>query len=211
VTVGIATSFAASFALLPLLPLFDVSLNMLSLFAFMMVIGIVVDDAIVIGESIHITNEQGVEGDDAAIIGVAEVAKPVLFGVLTTMVVFAPMAFLPGSTAEYTRAISIVVVLALSFSILEALLILPSHLRHLKKSAAIDPQKPSKLALIQRRVANSMSYLGNDLYGPFLLRMIKHKYLVITLFVGGLLVAANLLANNYVKQSFMPKIASDKI
>lgn len=206
VTAGIAVAFAASFALLPTV---DVSLNMLSLFAFLMVIGIVVDDAIVIGESIHLANEAGHEGDEAAIIGVSEVAKPVLFGVLTTMVVFAPMAFLPGSTAEYTRSISLVVVLALAFSLFEALLILPSHLRHLKKSE--NEKAPSLFSRLQSKLSDAMLYLANVVYGRFILQLIEYKYAVLTLFVGGLLVAINLLNNNYVQQSFMPQISGDKI
>ncbi|MDU0354173.1 efflux RND transporter permease subunit [Paraglaciecola aquimarina] len=92
VSVGIGTAFAAAFWLLPS---FSVSLNMLSLFAFMMVIGIVVDDAIVIGESIHKQHELGHHGEKAALLGVQAVAKPVVFGVLTTIIVFMPMAFLP--------------------------------------------------------------------------------------------------------------------
>ncbi|GGA84654.1 acriflavin resistance protein [Neiella marina] len=206
VSAGIGVAFAASFALLPSV---DVSLNMLSLFAFLMVIGIVVDDAIVIGESIHLANESGLEGDEAAIKGVSDVAKPVLFGVLTTMVVFAPMAFLPGSTAEYTRSISLVVVLALAFSLFEALLILPSHLRHLKNK----PQQQSRswFSRLQLRIANGMQYLANFVYGRFIVWLLKHKYGVITVFVGMLLISINLLNNNYVQQSFMPQISGDKI
>ncbi|AWB67806.1 AcrB/AcrD/AcrF family protein [Saccharobesus litoralis] len=206
VTAGIATSFAASFALLPTM---DVSLNMLSLFAFMMVIGIVVDDAIVIGESVHLAHEAGHHGDDAAIFGVSQVAKPVIFGVLTTMVVFAPMAFLPGSTAEFTRAISIVVVLALSFSLFEALLILPSHLRHLKDQHTAE--KPSRLQVIQDKFAHSLDVLNSRLYFPLVKFIYAHKYSVVFGFIGALLIGISLLQNNYIKQSFMPQIADDKI
>lgn len=206
VSAGIATAFAASFALLPS---FDVSLNMISLFAFLMVIGIVVDDAIVIGESVHLSHEAGLHGEEAAIDGVAQVAKPVLFGVLTTMVVFAPMAFLPGSTAEFTRAIATVVILSLAFSLFEALFILPSHLRHLQDD---EPnKKPSKLAKLQKRIASSLDHLNERFYCKLLQWCFNHKQTTIAIFVGAVFIGLSLLNNNYIKQSFMPQIADDKI
>ncbi|MBU2883457.1 efflux RND transporter permease subunit [Psychrosphaera sp. B3R10] len=206
VSAGIATAFAASFALLPS---FDVSLNMISLFAFLMVIGIVVDDAIVIGESVHLSHEAGLHGEEAAIEGVTQVAKPVLFGVLTTMVVFAPMAFLPGSTAEFTRAIATVVILSLAFSLFEALFILPSHLRHLQGDK--PSEKPSKLAKIQKRIASSLDYLNERFYIKLLQWCYKHKQTTIAIFVGAVFIGFSLLNNNYINQSFMPQIADDKI
>ena len=211
VTAGIATAFAASFALLPT---FDVSLNMLSLFAFLMVIGIVVDDAIVIGESVHLSHEDGHHGDEAAIYGVAQVAKPVLFGVLTTMVVFAPMAFLPGSNAEFTRAIATVVILSLAFSLFEALCILPSHLRHLKDDDAKirkTRKKPNKLEDLQQNVAASLNWLNIKGYQPLVKKCYAHRYSVLVIFVGLFFIGLSLLNNNYIKKSFMPQIADDKI
>lgn len=206
VTAGIGTAFAASFALLPT---FDVSLNMLSLFAFLMVIGIVVDDAIVIGESIHLSHEEGKHGEEAAIHGVSQVAKPVLFGVLTTMVVFLPMAFLPGSTAELTRAIAVVVILSLAFSLFEALCILPSHLRHLKDD---EPQrKISKLERLQGRVAGLIDDFNKQLYMPFMRLCYQYKSSVVVIFIGLFFIGLSLLNNNYVNKSFMPQIADDKI
>lgn len=206
VTAGIATAFAASFALLPA---FGVSLNMLSLFAFLMVIGIVVDDAIVIGESVHLANENGHHDEEAAIVGVSNVAKPVLFGVLTTMVVFAPMAFLPGSTAEFTRSIAIVVILSLAFSLFEALFILPTHLRHLKHKEKNDTK--STLENFQEKIANSLDTVNFRVYMPFITLCHKHKYTVILLFIGAFIIGISLLKNNYIKQSFMPQISDDKI
>lgn len=209
VTAGIGTAFAASFALLPT---FDVSLNMLSLFAFLMVIGIVVDDAIVIGESVHLSHEEGHHSEDAAINGVAQVAKPVLFGVLTTMVVFAPMAFLPGSNAEFTRAIATVVLLSLAFSLFEALCILPSHLRHLNDHANKSlKEKKNALERIQVKIAASLDGLNVRVYQPLIQFCYQHRLSVLVLFMGLFLIGLSLLNNNYIKQSFMPQIADDKI
>lgn len=206
VSMGITTAFAAAFWLLP--PM-DVSLNMLSLFAFMMVIGIVVDDAIVIGESIHRKHELGLHGEMAAYEGVKEVFKPVTFGVITTMVVFAPMSFLPGSISEFTRAISIVVVLALSFSLFEALFILPSHLRHLPDDDKHN--KPSKLAQLQSKVANLMRLMSDKLYAPLIARLVNYRYLVVVAFALIFALSVKLLNDSYVKESFEPKIEADTV
>ncbi|MCM2681390.1 efflux RND transporter permease subunit [Echinimonas agarilytica] len=206
VTIGIGTAFAAGFWLLPS---FDVSLNMMSLFAFMMVIGIVVDDAIVIGESIHRKHEEGFHGAEAAYQGVKEVSKPVLFGVITTIVVFAPMAFLPGSTAEFTRAISIVVVLALGFSLFEALFILPSHLRHLPDD---DPhRKESKLETLRKRFSNIMLWLANAVYKPTMHYVLNYRYIVVAIFIVAFGLSVKLLNDGYVLESFEPKIEADTI
>lgn len=205
VTMGIATSFAAAFWLLP--PM-DVSLNMLSLFAFMMVIGIVVDDAIVIGESIHRKHEQGLHGERAAYEGVKEVFKPVTFGVITTMVVFAPMSFLPGSIAEFTRAISIVVVLALFFSLFEALFILPSHLRHLPDD---EPGEPNKLEKLQGKIASLIRLFSDKVYAPAIKVLLGYRYIVVVVFLLIFSLSVKLLNDDFVKQSFEPKIEADTI
>lgn len=206
VSIGIGTAFAAAFWLLPT---FSVSLNMLSLFAFMMVIGIVVDDAIVIGESIHKQHELGHHGENAALLGVKAVAKPVVFGVITTIVVFMPMAFLPGSTAEFTRTIAIVVMLALAFSLFEALFILPSHLRHLPDD---DPDnKPTKLDKIQKKFADFLTWVGEEIYGPFIDFLLRWRYIVVAIFILVFCLSVKLLNDNFVLQSFEPKIEADTI
>ena len=131
VTVGIGVSFLGAFALLPAN---DVSLNLLSTFAFLLVLGIVVDDAIVVGESIHHhVHQRGLSGEQAAVEGAFAVSRPVIFAVLTTMVAFAPWLFLSGVTAQFTRQLSVVITLALLFSLIEAFLILPSHLRDMNR------------------------------------------------------------------------------
>ncbi|MEM1412455.1 MAG: efflux RND transporter permease subunit, partial [Pseudomonadota bacterium] len=128
VAVGIATAYAGAFVFLPHV---DVSLNMISTFAFLLVLGIVVDDAIVVGEGVHAESHRIGGGPPAAMAGAQLVAKPVIFAVLTTVIAFLPWLFLPGSTSEFTRHITWVVVLALAFSLIESLLILPAHLRKL--------------------------------------------------------------------------------
>jgi multidrug efflux pump subunit AcrB len=129
VAAGIATAYAGAFVFLPSV---GVSLNMLSTFAFLLVLGIVVDDAIVVGEGIHTEAHNKEGGIEAAIAGAKLVAKPVIFGVLTTIMAFLPWLFLSGGTSEFTRHITWVVILALMFSLVESLWILPSHLSGMK-------------------------------------------------------------------------------
>jgi len=118
------------------LPTLGVSLNMLSTFAFLLVLGIVVDDAIIVGERVHTEQQSGKSSLNGAIDGTYKVSKPVIFGVLTTIIAFLPWLFLSGTTQEFTRQISWVVILALAFSLIEAFLILPAHLSKLKPTTS---------------------------------------------------------------------------
>ena len=125
VAAGIAISFVGTCAVMAV---FDTSINLFSLFAFILVMGLVVDDAVVVGESIASARESGLGGIAAATQGARRVAMPVVFGVLTTVATFTPLFFIPGSYGALVRAIPIVVVAALSISLLESLLVLPHHL-----------------------------------------------------------------------------------
>jgi len=158
VSIGIATAFAGGLALLPL---FGVSFNMISTFAFLLVIGVIVDDAIIVGEAIHFKTEEGEVGLDAAVGGANMVVKPVIFAVLTTMIFFAPWMYLSGGTSEFTRAISLVVILALFFSLVESLLILPAHLTQLKP---INPK--SRIMRMQNKIAQSLQWVATQVYTP---------------------------------------------
>lgn len=127
VTMGIPISFIGS---LLIMPLADASINMISLFAFIVCLGIVVDDAIVVGEAIYTKRKQGLPPFEAAIAGVREVAVPVFFAVMTTVVAFAPMLFVSGVSGKFFRLIPIVVIAVLMISLVESLLVLPAHLAH---------------------------------------------------------------------------------
>lgn len=203
VTIGIATAFAGGLALLPL---FDVSFNMISTFAFLLVIGVIVDDAIIVGEAIHSKTEDGETGEIAAINGSRMVVKPVIFAVLTTMIFFAPWMFLSGGTSEFTRAISLVVILALFFSLVESLLILPAHLAHLK------PVNPKSLIMrVQAKIANSLVWVATRLYRPAITWALRKRYLTASFFVGMMILTIGLVANGLVKSTFLPESESDQI
>ena len=203
VSMGIATAFAGGLALLPL---FGVSFNMISTFAFLLVIGVVVDDAIIVGEAIHSKTEDGDTDEIAAINGARMVVKPVIFAVLTTMIFFAPWMFLSGSTSEFTRAISLVVIFALLFSLVESLLILPAHLAHLKP---VNPK--SRIMRLQTKIANSLNMVATKLYRPSITWALRRRYFTASIFMALMILTIGLVANGVVKSSFLPEGESDEI
>ncbi len=127
VALGIPVCMLGACAMLPLL---GESFNTISLFAFILVLGIVVDDAVIVGESIDHQRRQGLTGGQAAISGAQRVAKPILFAVMTTLFAFAPLLFLPGPEGALMRVIPIVSMTILLLSLVESLWILPAHLSH---------------------------------------------------------------------------------
>lgn len=205
VTVGIATAFAGGIMLLPFL---GVSWNVLSLFAVLLVIGVVVDDAIVVGENIHKEVESGRrEGLDAAIVGTQLVMKPVMFGVITTIIMFTPWLLLDGGASQFTGPISLVVIAALTFSLIESLLILPAHLSHLKK----HKEKQTGIAGFQAKIADSLLWVADNIYRPVLELAISYRYATAAFFIGLFMLALGLVSNGYVKQSFFPEIEADLV
>ncbi len=203
VSVGIAISFAGGLAFLPIN---GVSFNMISTFAFLLVIGVVVDDAIIVGEAIHRENEHGRYGVTAAIAGTKMVIKPVIFAVLTTMIFFAPWMFLSGPTREFTRAISLVVILALAFSLIESLFILPAHLAHLKP---INPK--NALAKFQKKMADSIVSFAHHTYRPAIVWSIKHHWITAAAFLAAFIMSIGLMSQGVVKFTFMPETESNQI
>lgn len=203
VTAGIGVAFLGTFALLPVN---DVSLNVMSTFAFLLVLGIVVDDAIVVGESIHHhTHEMG-GGAEAAIAGAYAVSRPVIFAVLTTMIAFAPWLFVSGETAQVTRQLSIVITVALSISLIEAFFILPSHLRDLRHRENLRG-----LALKQQRVEHGISHFAQRRYRPILDWVIRRRYLTAAAFASTFLIALGLYSSGWVKFYFLPEVENGQI
>jgi multidrug efflux pump subunit AcrB len=203
VAVGIATAYAGAFVLLG--PV-GVSLNMLSTFAFLLVLGIVVDDAIVVGEGIHSESNRIGGGVNAAISGAQLVAKPVVFGVITTIMAFLPWLFVSGSTSEFTRHITWVVILALGFSLVESLLILPAHLSSMKPR-----ENMRRFGRFQKRIADSILNFAQYRYRKIAGWSMDHRYLTTSIFLGALVIGFGLFGTGWVKKSFMPDIESDEI
>lgn len=198
VAVGIAISFTGAFILMPAT---GVSLNFLSIFGFLLVIGVVVDDAIIVGESIHNQVEAGKKGADASILGTQLVMKPVFFAVITTMIAFSPWLFIGGGAAQFTRQISLTVIYALTFSLIEAFLILPAHLSHMK------PQnKDGVYYRLQRVFAEGILTLADKVYRPVIKTALRFRYMTVAGFFMALAISISLLAQGWISFKFMPEI-----
>jgi multidrug efflux pump subunit AcrB len=205
VAAGIATAYAGAFVFLPTV---GVSLNMLSTFAFLLVLGIVVDDAIVVGEGIHTEAHNKEGGIEAAIAGAQLVAKPVIFGVLTTIMAFLPWLFLSGGTSEFTRHITWVVILALMFSLVESLWILPSHLSGLKTR---NIASLGRFGHFQKGISDGIIHFAHKRYRKISQFAVDRRYLTTSIFITALVVGIGLFNSGWVKKAFMPEMESDEI
>ncbi|WP_286963450.1 efflux RND transporter permease subunit, partial [Idiomarina sp. UBA3992] len=194
-------------ALMPL-PMFDISINMISLFGFILVLGIVVDDAIVIGESAYTEIEENGKSIDNVIAGAKRVAMPATFGVLTTMVAFVPMLTVEGGMGAIWESIAWVVILCLAFSLVESKLILPAHIANMKYSK----QKGEKANAFQRfrnKFAGAIKSFVDNYYRPFLKKCLHYRYTTLASFVGLLILMAGLMSGGIVRWVFFPDIPSD--
>ncbi len=201
VIVGIPISFLGAFALMPPVGL---DLNMLSLFGFIMVLGIVVDDAIIIGESAHHSITKYGHSTNSIVHGANRVAIPATFGVLTTIVAFMPLLMISGFAAAFTESIGWVVILCLIFSLIESKLILPSHLVHFGK-----PNEESWFNKIPKHANAKLEDFVHTYYVPFVRKCIDNRYITLSTFIGMFIVATSLLAGGIVRVVFLPEIPSD--
>ena len=204
VSLGIPISFLGSFLILPLI---GVTFNMVSMFAFIVTLGIVVDDAIVVGENVYFHRQQGLPWYEAAVTGARDIATPVIFSILTNMVTFMPLLFVPGFMGKVFREIPLVVVTVFFISLIESLFILPAHLAH--KKDASETGFFSKLHEWQQRFSVYFTRLVRTRYGPFLSLVLRWRY--ISFSVGAMVL---MLAFGYVKSGrlgfeLFPKIESD--
>ena len=205
VTIGIAAAFMGAIAVAPYI---GISLNMISLFAFLLVIGIVVDDAIVVGESAYFHVENGISGEHGAIAGANMVVKPVYFAVITTILMFIPFLLMTGPIQTMFGQISLVVIAVLIFSLIEAFFILPAHLRHLEP---IDPAKQGPLMRFQSKVANSLVSFAKRIFRPFVAMLIKFRYVTLSVFVGLFIMSIMLLQSGIAPRAMIPEVEGDMI
>lgn len=209
VMLGIPVCFLGTIALLPM-PFIDVSINMISLFGFILVLGIVVDDAIVIGESAYTEIEENGKSIDSVIAGAKRVAMPATFGVLTTMVAFLPMLMVDGAMGAIWESIAYVVILCLGFSLVESKLILPAHIAHMKYSKSAQ-DKPNGFQRVRNGFANAVQRFVTNYYRPFLKKCLHHRYTTLATFVGMLILMSGLISGGIVRWVFFPDIPSDFI
>ncbi|ACA85184.1 efflux RND transporter permease subunit [Shewanella woodyi] len=206
VMMGLPVCFLGTALLMPIEP-FSMSINLLTLFAFILVLGIVVDDAIVIGESAYSETQLHGHSLDNVVKGAKRVAMPATFGVLTTIAAFIPMLMVSGPQGVIWKSIGMIVILCLVFSLVESKLILPAHLAHMK------PKKPNlnPNAFVRFKLAlnSKLQHFIHHKYRYFLERCIKNRYSVVSLFIGVLILSIALVVSGTVRWVFFPDLPSD--
>jgi multidrug efflux pump subunit AcrB len=201
---------------------FDVTINVLSLFGMIIVIGILVDDGIVIAENIYQHYEKGKSPEQAALDGVMEVLPAIVSAILTTILAFSIFLFLDGRIGEFFGEVSVVVILTLVVSLVEALIILPAHLAHSKALRVKSPQQKtgilgvfqnifSKLRDINSYGDRIMRWLRDKLYSPTLRFALNYKFLTISFFIVFLILTSASFQGGIIRGAFLPQIASDRI
>jgi multidrug efflux pump subunit AcrB len=202
VAVGLPFGFFGMFIFAPGL----ITINVLSLFGMIIVIGILVDDGIVIGENIYYHYEMGKNPIRAAIDGTMEVIPPIVSAILTTIVAFSTFFFLRGRIGDFFSEVSIVVVLTLSISLIEALIILPSHIAH---SRAL--KKGARRFLVNDYADRALNWLRDKLYAPVLRFFLANKILGFAIPLSLLIITLGAMGGGIIKLTFFPSIASDEV
>ncbi|WP_320172448.1 efflux RND transporter permease subunit [Maridesulfovibrio sp.] len=183
------------------------SVNMISMFAFIITLGIVVDDAIVVGENVYTMRQQGMSWTDAACEGAKRIAMPVVFSVLTNIVAFMPMFFVPGVMGKIFKVIPLVVVSVFTISLVESLFVLPAHLGHGSE------RKPGKIMSFvlryQQVISNGLLKFINKIYRPFLDRAVTWRYMTVALGLACLIVSFAFIKSGRLGFTLFPKIESD--
>ncbi len=221
VVLGIPVCFLGAIALMPWL---GVSINIVSLFGFILVLGVVVDDAIVTGENIYTRQKEGVDPVKASIDGAEEVALPVVFGVLTTMMAFIPLFFMTGFHGAWMPQIATIVIAVLAFSLIESKLILPSHLTHNPRRWArtciqffIGAGLTNRIAKlyggfsrVQQSIANSIEWFVRKIFQPALNFSLAHRYTVLAVFLGGITLIIGAYMGGRIKEMKFPRVESER-
>jgi multidrug efflux pump subunit AcrB len=204
VSIGIPISFLGT---LLFMPVFDTSINMITLFAFIVSLGIVVDDTIVVGENIYRYQQQGYPRMKAAVMGVREMAMPITFAVLTNIITFMPMLFVPGTMGKVFYSIPIVVISTFSISLIECLFVLPAHLAHTsrKKSGGILGWAEGR----QQAFSYWFQKMVSTVYGPFLRISLSYRYITLALGIALLILSIGYIESGRIGMTMFPREESD--
>jgi multidrug efflux pump subunit AcrB len=205
--IGIPVSILGSLILLPLM---DASVNMISVFGFIVTLGIVVDDAVVVGEDIFHKISQGMSRMDAAVAGVKEMTVPVVFAVSTNIIAFLPLFFVPGESGRFLHVLPAVIIAVFAVSLVEVLLILPSHLAFSRKQPKSN-SIVSKIDQAQTRLRIKLDAAMERFYKPILAAVIRFRYITIAVFSAFLLVVVAYTSSGRVNFTFNPTIENDYI
>ncbi|TMU55629.1 efflux RND transporter permease subunit [Flagellimonas algicola] len=215
VAFGLPIAFLGMFVFAPML---NVTINVLSLFGMIIVIGILVDDGIVIAENIYQHYEKGKSPIKAAIDGTMEVIPPILSAIITTILAFSIFLFLDGRIGDFFSEVSVIVILTLVVSLVEALIILPAHLAHSKalRPKSQDPQSSigrifAKLRVINKLGDQAMAWMRDKWYSPTLRFALRYKFLTFSFFFLALALTFGSIGGGIIRTSFFPQIASDRV
>jgi multidrug efflux pump subunit AcrB len=204
VSLGIPISFLGSFLFLA--PT-GFSINMVSMFAFIVTLGIVVDDAVVVGENIYFCRRQGMPVLNAAIKGTRNIAMPVVFSVITNMVAFVPLMFIPGFMGKVFKTIPFVVIAVFGVSLIESLYVLPAHLGHNRRRPLFFPL--NYLEKWQNQFSRFFETMIKKYYGGFLFWLLDHRYTVIAFGIALLMTTAGFVSSGRMGMVMFPKVESD--
>jgi multidrug efflux pump subunit AcrB len=202
VTLGIPISILGSFLFLSQT---DASINMISLFAFIVTLGIIVDDAIVVGENIYEKREKGMPATQAAIEGAREIAAPVTFAVMTNIVAFMPMLFVPGASGRLYLQIPAVAISVFLISLIDSLFILPAHLSHSPKRTLFW----KIVSLPSESFSRGLNLFIEKVYGPVVRFATREHYLTVSIGVTILILCVSVVLGGWIPFNFMPKIDAD--
>jgi len=215
VAFGLPVAFLGMFIFAPMV---NVTINVLSLFGMIIVIGILVDDGIVIAENIYQHYEKGKKPIQAAIDGTMEVIPPIVSAIVTTILAFSIFLFLDGRIGDFFGEVSVIVILTLVVSLVEALIILPAHLAHSKalRKQNTEPKTGIAKVFAQLRVINrlgdqSMAWMRDKVYSPVLRFALEYKMLTFSFFVLALFLTFGSIGGGIIRTAFFPRIASDRI
>ncbi|MBF0204952.1 MAG: efflux RND transporter permease subunit, partial [Desulfamplus sp.] len=200
VSMGIPVSVLGSFIFLSNV---NFSINVISMFAFIVTLGIVVDDAIVVGESVYSKREE--DNLDAAIHGTREVGIPVVFSILTNIVAFIPIMFVPGMMGKIFWVIPVVVIAVFSVSLIESLFILPAHLSHMSKPGRIMQWVNEK----QQYASRALMYFVAKVYAPFVIFAVRNRYITISIALAILISVVGYVKSGRITTTLMPRVESD--
>ena len=206
-TIGIPISFMGAFWVMPY---FDTTINMISLFAFILSLGIVVDDAIVVGENIFSYRQKGMGHIDAAIRGVKEMTAPVTMAVLTTVFAFMPLLYIAGILGKFIRVIPVVVISVLMFSLVEALFILPAHLSGRGVSGS-EKKRPGPLARFQLFVRSGLDGFVYGRFSRFVEKVVAWRYVTMAVSIVILLGIIGYIQSGRIKFVMWPKVDADNV
>lgn len=202
--VGIPVSIIGAISLLPAM---DASINMISLFGFIVTLGIVVDDAIVVGEEIFHQTSRGVPRLEAAIRGVRRMTVPVVFAVSTNIIAFLPLLFVPGETGLFFRALPAVVIAVFTISLVECLFVLPAHLAHMRPPGARSWW--TRLVDRQNSLREKIDIIIDRFYSPVIRWVLRRRYLTVSAFAAALAVVSAYVFGGHIDFTFRPSIQTD--